>query len=1109
MSPDVPAGPLRCPACGTETGPRDRFCPACGAAIAAADVSTCLACGTSNPVNARFCAACGSHLSAVGEAERRIITVLFADLTGFTSLTERLDPENVRRLVAGCLDPICRSVSDWGGYVDKFIGDCVMALFGAPVAYENEEERAIRAALDMQTALGRFRAVDDLLPSEQSLQLRIGINTGPVVTGVFSGGGARNYTAVGDVVNVASRLQGQCEPGEILVGSATYEQTRHVFEFGDERVLRVKGKSEPVRARTVLGLRVERGRLRGIEGFRAPLVGRTDELSELRARWADARAGRFRHALLLGPPGIGKTRLVEELALVEEIPEERIAVGNSFPYARSTPWEPIARLLRDLHEIDPDVGPLDAARAIGERCASEADDEDLAAALAVALGAPLDEVPTLRGFGAEEIGSRVADAVAQVLAAPGDAPRLLVLEDLHWADNATLDLLGALPDRMPDSPVFLLLVARIPLPGETRLAALLRRVGAWIEIAPLTREESFRLVYALLGEHGLPERFLDRTVGRAEGNPMFIEEMIKALKQRGAIVRTDDRWEPAGDLDRFEIPDSVESLLSTRIDGLASSTKRVLQYASIVGRRFWSGVLRDALVRQPVESEIDELLRGQIVLSQPDSVVEGDREYLFQNLLLQEVAYDGLLRGLRSELHGAVAAWMEAHLATQGPEADELIAFHYERSATPTSAVPFLERAARRARARGALGDAFSLAYRALGIAEPAQRKDLLLLTEDLAAAGGDRERWDETLAALGEEIGPDSDAGLRAELAFRRARRFLAGGQLSAARASAEEALAALGPAGHGGRRGDVHSLLGRIQHQWGNYPAAREQYRAALPLLRASGDALGELVLLDRLGLVEVDLDDFCRAVELFDDVLVRCREGGHRALEARVLAHRATALRWLGRYEDALADAEAALELSRRSGSRSLVATAEMTVGFVLAAAGQPGARDVLETAARKAADAGRPALEARAWMSLAELEDEGEAEAHADRARALASRAGLVHIDILARTRLADLALARGRTGAAERLSGSALRRLRRHGSIQGPEEVVLFTRARTLEAVGRAVEAAELLAEARELLHEKAARIGDPEERRRFLEDVHPNPEILAGTAGPSPRGARA
>ncbi len=1107
MSSDASTGPVRCPACGSEAAPGSRFCPACGAAIAAADVATCLACGSANPANARFCAACGSHLAAVGEAERRIITVLFADLTGFTSLTERLDPENVRRLVAGCLDPICRSVSDWGGYVDKFIGDCVMALFGAPVAYENEEERAIRAALDMQAALGRFRAVDDLLPAEQALQLRIGINTGPVVTGVFSGGGARNYTAVGDVVNVAARLQGQCEPGEILVGSATYEQTRHVFEFGEERVLRVKGKSESVRARAVTGLRAERGRLRGLEGLRAPLVGRTEELAELRARWADARSGRFRHALLLGPPGIGKTRLVEELTLVEEIPPERIAVGNSFPYARSTPWEPIARLLRDLHDVDPETGPLDAARAIGAGC-RPAIDEETGAALAVALGAPLEEVPGMTGFGSEEIASRVADAVATALAGPAQDGLLAVLEDLHWADNATLDLLGTLPDRMPEAPVFLVLVARVPLPGEERLSALLRRVGEWVEIAPLSRDESFRLVYALLGEHGLPERFLDRTVGRAEGNPMFIEEMIKALKQRGAIVRLQDRWEPAGDLDRFEIPDSVESLLSTRIDGLGSSTKRVLQYASIVGRRFWSGVLRDVLVRQPVESEIDELLQGRIVRSQPESVVEGDREYLFQNLLLQEVAYEGLLRGLRADLHGAVAGWMEAHLATSGPETDELIAFHYERSSTPDAAAPFLERAARRARARGAVGDALALALRALEFADPVHRRDLLLLAEELAAAGGEGDRWDEALAALGEEIGPDSEASLRAELAFRRARRQLAGGQLSAARTEAEAALAALGSSGHDGRRGDVHALLGRIQHQWGNYPAAREHYRAALPLLRASADALGELALLDRLALVEVDLDDFCRAVELFDDVLERCREGGHRLLEARVLTHRATALRWLGRYEEALADAEAALDLARRSGSRSFVASAEMTLGFVLAAAERPEAREVLETAAGKAAEAGRPALEARAWMSLAEIEENGEAEAHADRARALASRAGLVHIDILARTRLAGLALERGLTEAADRLSRSALRRMRRHGSIQGPEEVVLFTRARVLDAVGRPEEASSLLEEARDLLHEKAARIADPEERRRFLEDVRPNPEILAGPAGASPEGAR-
>jgi tetratricopeptide (TPR) repeat protein len=730
----------------------------------------------------------------------------------------------------------------------------------------------------------------------------------------------------------------------------------------------------------------------------------------------------------------------------------------------------------------------------------------MVAALAVGLGAPADEVPGLEDFSSQEIVAQVTEALVKALSVPDGEPRLLVLEDLHWADNATLDLLATLPERMRGTPAFLLMVARTPLPGETRLSALLQAVGEWIDVKPLRQEESYRLVYALLGEHGLPERFLNRTVGRAEGNPMFIEELVKVLKDRGIIVRRDGAWEPADDLDDVQIPDTVESLLSTRIDALGTSTKRVLQYAAIVGRRFWSGVLRDVLVKQPVDSELGELMHSQIVRSLPESVVEGDREFLFQNLLLQEVAYEGLLRGLRSELHGAVARWLESELHDQNLESQELIAFHFERSPTPGAAGPYLRAAADRAQARGAQGDALTLVRRALAVAEPDERLSLLLMAEEIASSAGDRERWDEALADLEAELSESPDPGLLGEFAFRKGRRLLIQGKLTAARAAAQEALSALEAGEVTKRMADVHALFGRIQHQWGNYPSAREHYQTALAIHRETGDVPGELDLMDKLGLVEVDLDDFCRAVEIFDGVLERLREGSHHFREARVLAHRATALRWLGRYEEAEVNAREALDLAQRTGSRSLVASALMTLGFVLAAADAPRAQETLARAARAAEGVGRPALEARVWLSLADLDTGREAEGHAARAQELASRAGLVHIDILARSRLAELALEARRIDEADRLSGSAMRRLERHGSIQGPEEVVVWVRARVEAAMGNARRAAELWEEARSLLAETAARIPNPDDRRRFLEGVEPNPAILEGLPAPVGKG---
>ncbi len=1100
------SGTSFCPACGGETPRRARYCPECAAPLSESHWVSCPACESANSIRARFCSECGAHLASVAEAERRVITVLFADLTGFTALAERLDPEQVRKLVVHCLEPLCQAVTRWGGFVDKFIGDCVMALFGAPVAYENEEERAIRAALDMQAELMRFRSEEAGLsiPAGHHLQLTIGINTGTVVTGVFSGGGARNYTALGDTVNVAARLDNACQPGEILVGSTTYELTRHIFEFGEEQLLQVKGKQEPVRARGVLGVRSERGRDRGFEGREIPLVGRAAEVESVRRRWAEARSGRFQQCLLLGAPGIGKSRLVEELARTEGLAHERVAVGRSFPYASGIPWEPIARLLRQAHGLSGDLPAHDAASAVAER--SDGDwGAEAVASLAVALGASVADAPELAGLGSHEVLDRVGDAVLRALEDLGSEPRVLVLEDLHWADNATLEFLASLPDRGPRGSLLLLLVSRTPLPGEDRLAAFLQRMEERVEVGPLSREESFRLVEAVLGPHRLPESFLDRTVGRAEGNPLFIEEMLKSLQERDLIQRREGFWEAVGDLNEVQVPDTVESLLSTRIDGLSPSEKRVLQYASIVGRHFWSGVLREVLVQHPVDEELERLLRGEIVRALPESFVEGDREYMFESLLVQEVAYEGLLRTLRAELHGSVARWLEQQLHGRTGESDELIAFHYERSFHKSLAVPYLERCSRRARARGALSDAYGLARRALDLSEgEAEKLAVVGMVEDIAAAMGDLGRWSSDLEELEELAERRGDPESRGDAAFRRARYLLESGKLRRAKRAAESALELLRGAGSPGRIGDVHSLLGRVFHLWGDYEEAKAHYEAALPLLQATGDRAGELVLRDRLGLVEVDLDDFCRALKIFDEVLEVCREQGQRVMEARVHTHRATALRWLGRYEEGEATAREALEVARRTGSRSLIASAETTLGFVLAAAGDGEARDWLRSATEKARAVGRPALEARAWMSLSEVEAGEDAEEAAARARELSARTGLVHIDILARTRQAELALSRGEAKRADRLSAVALRRMRRHGSIQGPEEVVLYVRSQALRAAGEEGEAAFLLLEARDLLHEKADRIPHPAMRETFLEVVRPNPEILAAAGRVTP-----
>ncbi len=1090
----------RCRACGEAVTAEARFCLACGAPVASGAGAACPACQTVNPERAQFCLKCGAPLSSPAQADRRVVTVLFADLSGFTEMSEETDPEEVRELIAACLDRLCQCIIRWDGYVDKFIGDCVMALFGAPVAYENEPERAVRASLAMQEALRDWSAPDNLASQREAgyrPQLRIGICTGPVVTGLFAGGGALNYTAVGDTVNVAARLERHCEAGRVLVDATTYEQTRHIFDYDDEQVLQVKGRREAVRARHVIGVRVTRGKARGFEDKRIPLISRDRELALLRERWRRAQQGGFELCLITGPAGIGKSRLVEELVISEGLSEDQVAEGRSYPYSSSTPWEPVAELIRDVHSLPMDLAPRDAAA----RVAASSEDgwpPQLEAGLTVALGSPVSEARELQGFSPGERQEWIRKAVVRSLRADQVTPTLLVLDDLHWADVTTLEALCRLPSDTPSGPALLLLVARPPLPDEKTLAKLFEVIADRIDLAPLTTDQSRQLLEALLGQHELPEEFLSRVTQRAEGNPLFVEEILKSLLESTAIAQVDGVWKAVGSLEGLEVPDTIESVLSTRIDGLDTSTKSVLQYAAIVGRRFWSGVVADALAGRPVDRELDRLLEGAFVRSLPFSTVTGDNEYLFEHLLLQEVAYEGILRRLRAKLHGAVGGWLEARLGPQVSEYAEWIAFHYERSDQPERALPFLERAAATARERGSLHDARSLVERALGkAATPDSRSRLLILTEDIAAEAGDVETRRKCLEELDRLANEQADERLTAEAEYRRARYQLQTGDLSSARAIGEKALQRFERLADISMQADVLRLLARISHLWGDPREALKFYRSSLPLERQAGDRYGQAEVFDQLGLVQIDLDDFTTALDYFEAAREICTELGQRPSEARVIGHHAMALFWLGRYEEAESSAVAALELAERCGSLLAQAGVKLALAAALTArAKTPDAVQLARQVCDIAVQTAQPGLEARARLLLAQAQTGPAAVDDARRARTLARQASLAHVDILALTREAQLCLAAGDPESAEQASAEAFHKLSMRGKIEGPEEAVLHTRGLVLDALGRREEAIDLFKQARATVRAKAEKIEDSELRQRFLTGIPLNREIM-------------
>ena len=883
-------------------------------------------------------------------------------------------------------------------------------------------------------------------------------------------------------MNVAARLQGHCEPGRILVGPTTHRLAEQLFEFEEETELRVKGRQEPVHAHYVRGVRQQRGRLRGVSGAPTPLVGRVKELETLRNRWELASSGRSQICLLIGPAGIGKTRLVEELVAAEEVGAAQLVRGRSYPYARATPWEPLAELIRELYGVAPELSPAEAAERIaGGRW--EAEEE---ASLAAILGGPAQADPRSE---LDERQERAAAVLRRALSWKGRAPRLLVLEDLHWSDGSSLAFLSTLSASDLGGPILLLLVTRPPVAGEERIGALLESVRDRIDLRPLSTEESRELVNGILGDHDLGEETVATIVDRAEGMPLFVEELLKSVMASGSIRRdADGRWKADGDWS-LEVPDTIESVLSTRIDALSAAAKRTLQYAAIVGRRFWAGALSDALVEDPVDAEIETLLDASFIQERDESLIPNEREYAFEHLMLHEVAYDGILRSSREELHGAAARWLEGHIGQPSPETDDLIAYHHERSTTPGRALPFLERGAHEARLRGGLEDARTHIERALELCDAGpERGRLLFEAEQLAALAGDpaaRLAMIESLDRLAQQT---EDPTLLARVWMRRALAALDGGDLPAARSAGEEALSRFEALGDVSRQGDALRLLGREAHQRGDHEPADAHYRAALELERQAGDRWGEAEILDQRGLLQVDRDDYDRAVESFDRVLEICEELEDRLLQARVLAHRAIALRWMGCLDEAEASASEAAKQARACGSPRTVASSELVLGSVQADAGRSHeAEALLRRSLRAAVRMARPSLEAQAWLELAWLE-EGEEAAHATQeAERAAGRAELVHVEILARTRAAELALEAGKLDEAGQASEEAVTRLRRYGSISGPEERVLLARGRVLSALGAASEAEEVLAEASRLVSERAERISDPRRRDAYLE----------------------
>jgi class 3 adenylate cyclase/tetratricopeptide (TPR) repeat protein/type II secretory pathway predicted ATPase ExeA len=683
--------------------------------------------------------------------ERKVATVLFADLVGSTELGGSQDPERTRLLLERFYDAMAAEIAHGGGTPEKFVGDAVMAAFGVPAAQEDHAERALHTALSMKRRLTEVFG--------DRLAIRIGVNTGEVVLGRAREGGS---FVTGDAVNVAARLEQAAEPGEVLVGERTVSAARGAFEFAEPAAVEAKGKPEPVSCRRLVRA-LSLMRPRGIGGLAAAFVGREAELALLQdAYQAVVEQGSPRLVTVLGEAGVGKTRLARELWqwLAAQTPEPVRRTGRCLSYGQGITYWPLGEILKEQ------LGLLEDDRA-------DAVLEALGARRILGLTLGLDVGSELHPLAARD---RLHDAWVELLdELVAERPAVILIEDLHWAEDELLDLLERLIEDT-SGPMLLLCTARPDLLDLRPGWGGARRAATTLELEPLPAEEVERMLEALLDTE-LPSQFRD-VFGRAEGNPFFLEELLATLIDQGLLACENGGWTGRSLPADFSVPDSVQAVLAARIDLLSSPEKTALQAASVVGRVFWTGPVYELLA--DTEPDFRVLEERDFIRRRPGSSIAGEREFAFKHQLTREVAYASLPKARRARLHAWFAGWLE-RFGEGRDEHASLLAHHYAEAVRPEdadlawadsqeelerlrlAAVGWLRRAAELATGRYELRDALSLLDRALGLAQDDEVKiGILREAAETHLLAFDPERF---RAAMEQALALEPERGVAAEI--------------------------------------------------------------------------------------------------------------------------------------------------------------------------------------------------------------------------------------------------------------------------------------------------------------------------------------------------------
>lgn len=705
---------MNCPNCLAKMDQGAKFCRQCGGRIGI----ECPTCGAPNPADSKYCGDCGGRMtkmkkdppevsdriadvpapSVVWHGERRHVTILFTDLTGYTALTEKHDPEDIQAMMSSVQSTVAEIILKYRGSVERVFGDGILAVFGLPTSHEDDPVRAIKAAREIHQTVATLKPFKSMAENE-SITMHTGISTGLVVTANLRPKDGE-YRLSGDAANLASRLSGMAEPDKILVGPETYRQASGIFDFEVRPPEKVKGKSDVIQAYAVIQAKDRPVTVRRKTGLQSRLVGRRLELSQLREAMTRLKQGYGSICTIIGEAGTGKSRLVYEFETEFASDAQNWITGFAYNHTQQIPYYPVLDLVRRW------LNPTDIATS-----------EDLKALIADRVGAKLGpdageipiiqgllglEVPETEGMSPEIWQKRLTAAVTLLMSAiASEKPTVFCLEDLHWADIAGLDLLRSMLAEF-GSPSILMCTYRPQFSLFTsQQSEALGAVYREIRLGELSPSEARDMMESLLDSGALPMDLVRLIRDRTEGNPFYLEEMVNALIDAGALIYKQDQWQLKRAFLETDVPSTIHGVIASRLDQLSMKARRLLQEASVAGRAFLYDIIkRVSVYSDGIEEGLYELERSGLIHTR---ALQPEMEFMFKHALIQEVGYSSLLRKERQQVHERIAQVMENIFSDRLYEFYETLALHFKQGLSTAKAVNYLIRSGTKALRRCAL----------------------------------------------------------------------------------------------------------------------------------------------------------------------------------------------------------------------------------------------------------------------------------------------------------------------------------------------------------------------------------------------------------------------